>query len=65
VKQTEQVVSREQLLKSLRNIEYDGLDRSIDNKISQIRKKLKDDPSRPQGLITVRGKGYMFVPDFW
>jgi two-component system response regulator RstA len=49
----------------LRNIEYDGLDRSVDNKIAQIRKKLKDDANRPQGVITVRGKGYMFVPDYW
>lgn len=65
VEHSEQVRSREDLLKSLRNIEYDGLDRSIDNKISQIRKKLKDDTSRPRGVITVRGKGYMFVPDYW
>ncbi len=64
-KHPEQVISRETLLKSLRNIDYDGLDRSIDNKISQLRKKLHDDSSRPRGIITVRGKGYMFVPDFW
>ena len=62
---SEQVLSREELLKSLRSIDYDGLDRSIDNKISQLRKKLKDDTSQPQGIITVRGKGYMFVPDYW
>lgn len=65
VENSEKVISREELIKSLRNIDYDGLDRSIDNKVSQIRKKLKDNGSRPQGLITVRGKGYMFVPDFW
>ena len=65
VEHSEQVQSRDDLLKSLRNIDYDGLDRSVDNKISQIRKKLKDDTSRPRGIITVRGKGYMFVPDFW
>lgn len=65
VKHSEQVLSREELLQSLRNIEYDGLDRSVDNKIAQIRKKLKDDANRPQGIITVRGKGYMFVPDYW
>jgi two-component system response regulator RstA len=65
VEHAEQVLSRDKLLQSLRNLEYDGLDRSIDNKIAQIRKKLKDDTNRPQGLITVRGKGYMFVPDYW
>lgn len=64
-KHAEQVLSREELLQSLRSIEYDGLDRSVDNKIAQIRKKLKDDANRPQGVITVRGKGYMFVPDYW
>ncbi len=64
-KHAEQVLSREELLQSLRNIEYDGLDRSVDNKVAQIRKKLKDDANRPQGVITVRGKGYMFVPDYW
>ena len=42
VKHAEQVLSREELLQSLRNIEYDGLDRSVDNKIAQIRKKLKE-----------------------
>lgn len=61
----EQALSREELLKAIRNIDYDGLDRSIDNKIAQIRKKLKDNASRPKGLITVRGKGYMFIPDYW
>ena len=65
VEHAENVLSREALLLSLRKIEYDGLDRSIDNKIAQIRKKLKDDANRPQGIITVRGKGYMFVPDYW
>jgi len=65
VEHPEQVISREALLKSLRNIDYDGLDRSIDNKVSQIRKKLNDSSARPRGLITVRGKGYMFVPEFW
>lgn len=63
--EAENVLSRDELLKSLRNIEYDGLDRSIDNKIAQIRKKLNDDSGRPQGIITVRGKGYMFVPEYW
>ena len=65
VKHAEQVLSRDELLQSLRNIEYDGLDRSVDNKIEKKKKKLKDDANRPQGVITVRGKGYMFVPDYW
>jgi two-component system response regulator RstA len=63
--QAEQVLSREQLLKSISGYEYDGLNRAVDNKIAQIRKKLKDDANRPKGIMTVRSKGYIFVPDFW
>ncbi|WDE08253.1 winged helix-turn-helix domain-containing protein [Thalassomonas viridans] len=61
----ETVLSREQLLQVLSGLEYDGLNRTVDNKIAQLRKKLKDDASRPKGIITVRGKGYLFVPDYW
>ncbi|WP_281557675.1 response regulator transcription factor [Thalassomonas sp. RHCl1] len=61
----EQVLSREQLLPLLSGMEYDGLSRIIDNKIAQLRKKLKDNASRPKGIITVRNKGYLFVPDYW
>ena len=64
-KHAEQVRSREHLLKSIRNLDYDGLDRSIDNKISQIRKKIKDNSSHPQSIITVRGKGYMLLTEPW
>ncbi|WP_269082340.1 response regulator [Thalassomonas viridans] len=61
----EQVLSREQLLPLLSGLEYDGLSRIIDNKIAQLRKKLNDNASRPKGIITVRNKGYLFVPDYW
>ncbi|PVZ68380.1 response regulator transcription factor [Pelagibaculum spongiae] len=61
----EQVQSRDQLLQSLSGLEYDGLNRTIDNKIAQLRKKLSDNPGRAKGIITVRNKGYMFVPEFW
>lgn len=59
------VLSRDQLTLIVTGKEFDGLNRTIDNKIVQLRKKLGDNAARPKGLITVRGKGYMFVPDFW
>ena len=59
MKQAGYPVSREQCCKTLRGLEYDGLDRSIDMKISALRKKL--DRSGHGSLIkTVRGKGYLF-----
>lgn len=61
----DEVLSREFLVKTTRGIEYDGLDRTIDNKIVSLRKKLKDNPALPRKIITVRGKGYLFVPDRW
>ncbi|GLT19398.1 DNA-binding response regulator [Vibrio zhanjiangensis] len=61
----DQVLSRDVLTKSLRGIEYDGLDRTIDNKVVTLRKKLGDSSTTPKRIITVRGKGYLFVPDSW
>lgn len=61
----DEVLSRDQLTKTLRGIEYDGLDRTVDNKIVSLRKKLGDNSATPKRIITVRGKGYLFVPDTW
>ncbi|TEW53647.1 response regulator [Psychromonas sp. RZ22] len=61
----EEVLSREFLVKTLRGIEYDGVDRTIDNKVVILRKKLGDNPALPRKIITVRGKGYLFVPERW
>ncbi|WDE14543.1 winged helix-turn-helix domain-containing protein [Thalassomonas haliotis] len=45
--------------------DYDGLDRSIDVRVSRLRKKLHDDLKRPFRIKTVRGQGYLLVPDAW
>ena len=59
------VLSRDVILVSLRGIDYDGLDRSIDIGISRLRAKLQDTSNPPNRIKTVRGKGYLFVPDAW
>lgn len=61
----EEVMSRESLIKELRGLDYDGQDRSIDTRIVGIRKKIGDNTARPSKIITVRNKGYLFVPDAW
>ncbi|SKA62168.1 two-component system, OmpR family, response regulator RstA [Enterovibrio nigricans DSM 22720] len=61
----DEVLSRDTLTRAVRGIEYDGLDRTIDNKVVSLRKKLGDNPTSPCRIITVRGKGYLFVPDVW
>lgn len=61
----EKPVSRDEISQSIRGIEYNGLDRSIDNKIVSLRKKLGDANGLPRRIITVRGKGYLFITDQW
>jgi two-component system response regulator RstA len=60
-----EVLSRDAVLAALRKIDYDGLDRSVDLRISRLRKKLHDDPAQPTRIKTIRAKGYMFVADAW
>ena len=57
-----QVLSRDRLLSLTRNREWEPFDRSIDIRIARLRKKIEEDPDRPQVIRTVRGAGYMFVP---
>ena len=59
------ILSRDDLLQELRGIGFDGLDRSIDARISRLRKKLNDDPENPTRIKTVRGKGYLFSKHDW
>ncbi len=60
-----EVLTRETILEQLRGIDYDGLDRSVDIRVSRLRKKLKDNTSRPFRIKTIRGKGYLFVKEAW
>lgn len=42
---------------------YDYRDRSIDLRISRLRRKLKDDPQKPMRILSIRGNGYMLVEE--
>ncbi|MFA0372793.1 helix-turn-helix domain-containing protein, partial [Vibrio sp. 10N.222.54.F6] len=57
------VVSREDCCRSLRGIDYDFNDRSVDMRISGLRRKLNDDHPPYKKIITVRNKGYMLIND--
>ncbi|WP_174876021.1 two-component system response regulator RstA [Vogesella oryzae] len=60
-----EVQDRDTLLRVMRGLSYDGLDRSIDIAVSRLRKKLGDDPAAPARIKTVRNKGYLFSPAGW
>ncbi|MDN3613255.1 MAG: response regulator [Vibrio gallaecicus] len=58
-------LSRDYLTQALRGIEYDGIDRTIDNKVVKLRKLLGDDNASAEKVQTIRGKGYLFVSTAW
>ncbi|WP_333796661.1 response regulator transcription factor [Rheinheimera sp.] len=60
-----QTVRREAIHKQIIGREYDGLDRTVDVRVSHIRRKLGDNADTPFRIKTVWGKGYLFVADAW
>lgn len=55
------VLSRDRLLDLAHNRDNEPFDRSIDVRITRLRKRIEMDPAKPQTIKTVRGVGYMFV----
>ncbi|KPZ57783.1 DNA-binding response regulator [Pseudoalteromonas sp. S3776] len=60
-----EVLSREQVHQHMIGRQYDGLDRTVDVRVSRIRKKLGDNSDKPYRIKTVWGQGYLFVSDAW
>jgi two-component system, OmpR family, response regulator len=59
------VLSRDQLLDLTVGREADPFDRSIDNQISRLRRKVEVDPKNPTIIQTHRGGGYSFMPEVY
>ena len=59
-----EIQSREKLYLQLYRREYDGIDRTLDVRISHLRRKLGD-TGEPERIKTVWGHGYLFVPSAW
>lgn len=57
------VLSRDQLMDLTGGLEWSPLDRTIDNQVARLRKKIERDPSKPRLIRTVRGIGYSFACD--
>ena len=54
------VLNRDQLLEQAHDRNWDPFDRSIDLRISRLRKKIEINPTKPEIIRTVRGVGYIF-----
>ncbi len=57
-----QPVSREEILNKIWGIEASPTNRTIDNFVVKLRKKLEKQPDRPKHILTVYGYGYKLVP---
>ncbi|MDJ0739955.1 MAG: response regulator [Gammaproteobacteria bacterium] len=56
------VLSRDALIGELKGYERSPFDRSVDVRVTRLRRKIEPDPERPQFIRTVWGEGYMFTP---
>lgn len=64
-KNADHCMNRDNIMYTLHGREYDGVDRSIDLRISYLRKKLGDNPQKPYKIKTLHGKGYMLISSTW
>jgi two-component system phosphate regulon response regulator OmpR len=54
-------LTRDQIMDLLRGRDWAPTDRSIDNLVVRLRRKVEPDPERPTLIKTVRGVGYVFA----
>ncbi|RQS17738.1 response regulator [Burkholderia sp. Bp8992] len=58
-----ETLSRTRLIELLHGPDAEVTERGIDVPVWRLRRLIEDDPSNPRRLQTVRGIGYMFIPD--
>lgn len=63
VKRPGRVLSRDNIMDLLKGAEWSPVDRTIDNLVARLRKKIETDPDAPHLIKTVRGVGYIFTCD--
>jgi DNA-binding response OmpR family regulator len=57
------VLNRDSIMDMLKGYERSPFDRSIDVRVTRLRRKIEDDPNTPVYIRTVWGEGYLFAPD--
>ena len=57
------LLSRDQLMDFIKGYERNPFDRSIDVRVTRLRRKIEADPTNPVYIRTIWGKGYLFSPD--
>ena len=62
VQHPNRVLSRDWLVEQLKGYEREAFDRSVDVRVTRLRRKIEPDPAHPVYVRTVRGEGYLFNP---
>jgi len=62
VLQPNRVMSRDSLIERLKGYDRSPYDRSVDVRVTRLRRKIEPQPEHPQFIRTIWGKGYMFTP---
>ncbi|MGV6851333.1 MAG: response regulator [bacterium] len=57
----DEILSRDQLMQQLKGMDAMPFDRSIDVRVTRLRKKIEREPNTPEFLLTVWGKGYKLI----
>jgi len=63
VRHANKVLSRNQIMDNLKGHDWSPYDRSIDNQVARLRRKIEADPDNPRLIKTVRGVGYSLTAD--
>jgi DNA-binding response OmpR family regulator len=58
-----QVIGRDRLLQLIAARQWEAYDRTVDQHISRLRRKLEKNPKRPELIKAVRGRGYLFAAE--
>ena len=62
VEHPNRVLSRDDLIERLKGYERSAFDRSIDVRVTRLRRRIEADVTHPAYIRTVRGEGYLFNP---
>jgi two-component system alkaline phosphatase synthesis response regulator PhoP len=57
-----QSFTRARILERVWGWDFDGTERTVDNFVLSLRRKVEENPARPQHIVTVRQVGYRFEP---
>ncbi len=62
VQHPNRVLSRDELIDKLKGYDRSPFDRSVDIRVTRLRRKIEMDPSEPRFILTIWGEGYLFAP---